>query len=287
MNETPNSIFENSPCPSEKELLAYVSRNLPNKEVRKIELHIATCPICSDMIEGLMNMKEPEKLDAISEDLIRQASSRKTPILRLAKPMIYAIAASLVILLGMLAIFRWIVPSEERSMVSQNDPTQSEEIVQPPLTPADTEVKVIEKEAAIVERKPKLESRETRESVFPVSEEELPEIIAEEAVQPTQDQPISLTSIRDSQEKPEVFVVDGVQEPLEEKASKESGFRLKKALQKPGDSSQWKALYELAVCLHQMGFDPYALYLLNQIPEEAGFTWYPEVHDLIRKISGN
>lgn len=46
-------MLQPSPCLEQAEMEAYIRGGLDAKSERKVEMHIADCPICSDMIEGM------------------------------------------------------------------------------------------------------------------------------------------------------------------------------------------------------------------------------------------
>jgi hypothetical protein len=340
MNQPQNPLFEASPCPSEQTLQAYVTGRLPEDQIRKVEAHISGCPVCSDMVDGLMQMKDPGDLDAISNELMHRAAARKPKMVKLVRPMIYAVAASLIILIGMLAVFRWVVPATERSKISQNETviqtkeegvnelSAIEESSETRMGNPDQEVSISNDDLSdnastetIMENDPETTTRETREEVSEKTKKAREgsqsidkidsrqpslstlsinnqEVLAEKETESKLADQFSIAGIREAEEEPAVFVVDGIQESRKVKSSRVSGSTVKKSLfQSMGpiknstheglDSTQWKALFVLAKNCHQLGFDPYALYLLHQIPSNSGYSWYPEARELIEKLSQN
>jgi hypothetical protein len=51
-------ILGGSSCVSKRQLRDYVQGTLTNEEVHAIEVHLISCPLCSDAIEGLFEQKE-------------------------------------------------------------------------------------------------------------------------------------------------------------------------------------------------------------------------------------
>lgn len=49
-----HDIFLETDCPSMDRLTLYIQHQLSADEIRTIELHIASCPLCNDAIDGLM-----------------------------------------------------------------------------------------------------------------------------------------------------------------------------------------------------------------------------------------
>ncbi len=101
-------IFNHSSCLTAHEIEQYVSGTLNEKEIRRVELHLADCPMCSDEVDGYALLKDKNKLPNIISELhtladkkisgtkiIPLQSSRKKINKRL-----FSIAASLILLLG-------------------------------------------------------------------------------------------------------------------------------------------------------------------------------------------
>jgi hypothetical protein len=270
MNQPQNPLFEASPCPSEQTLQAYVTGRLPEDQIRKVEAHISGCPVCSDMVDGLMQMKDPGDLDAISNELMHRAAARKPKMVKLVRPMIYAVAASLIILIGMLAVFRWVVPATERSKISQN-----ETVIQT-------------KEEGVNELSAIEESSETRmgnpDQEVSISNDDLSDNASTETIMENE----SETFIETEPETTTIETRDKVSEKTKKaREGSQSMGSITKSSHEGLDSTQWKALFVLAKNCHQLGFDPYALYLLHQIPSNSGYSWYPEAREMIEKLSQN
>jgi len=103
-----NNIFNHTICLTSSEIQKYVSGKLNEKDIRRVELHIADCPMCNDELDGYMLLKGKNNLPNIIYDinnkidkkvfgskLIPQDSSRKKINKRF-----FSIAASLILLLG-------------------------------------------------------------------------------------------------------------------------------------------------------------------------------------------
>jgi hypothetical protein len=59
---TNNDIFKLTECPSDADLLAYVSNEVNAEDKRKIELHLIDCEMCNDMVEGYQRM-DPTQIE--------------------------------------------------------------------------------------------------------------------------------------------------------------------------------------------------------------------------------
>lgn len=55
-------ILENSACLSKGQLLGYIKHTLYPEELRAVELHLNTCALCNDALEGLETQQSPESL---------------------------------------------------------------------------------------------------------------------------------------------------------------------------------------------------------------------------------
>ena len=55
-------ILENSACLSKGQLLGYIKHTLYPEELRAVELHLSTCALCNDALEGLELQQDPDKL---------------------------------------------------------------------------------------------------------------------------------------------------------------------------------------------------------------------------------
>lgn len=55
-------ILENSACLSKGQLLGYLKHTLYPEELRAVELHLNTCSLCNDALEGLELQQDPDKL---------------------------------------------------------------------------------------------------------------------------------------------------------------------------------------------------------------------------------
>lgn len=61
------AIFSISEHLTDKEAMLYAAHKLNSTQVRRVELHMADCEMCSDVVEGLMNSTKP--IDTINAEL--------------------------------------------------------------------------------------------------------------------------------------------------------------------------------------------------------------------------
>lgn len=71
-----NTIFQNSDCLSEDQLLAYTSNQLSNKERNIVERHTINCKFCSDAIEGFQLTPNSVKLYNSNKNSFKSTPSK-------------------------------------------------------------------------------------------------------------------------------------------------------------------------------------------------------------------
>ena len=104
-----NKIFQTTACLSEETMKACLNNELTAEDKHIVEQHLADCPMCTDALEGLSYMKNPDKLGAYinlinAEVDARIRPKRRTLIYRI-KPA-YSIAAALILLFGIAYILK-------------------------------------------------------------------------------------------------------------------------------------------------------------------------------------
>ncbi len=67
--DMPKDIFKETTCLSEEQLRAYLHGNLSREERHQIEVHLSTCEFCSEALEGLIEMEQPDELPAIVQQI--------------------------------------------------------------------------------------------------------------------------------------------------------------------------------------------------------------------------
>jgi hypothetical protein len=111
LKEKWHHILGNSPCPDIEELIQYSLGNTPEEKVFAIEDHLADCPVCSDLLDGIRATKNLESIGKaeleISERLqgtlfAKKGKSRFSVYFRR-----YGIAASIVLLAGITALMHY------------------------------------------------------------------------------------------------------------------------------------------------------------------------------------
>src|ERR1035438_6361935 len=64
-----DNIFSDSECISEETMFAYIENKLTPMERRVVEVHLASCELCSDALEGLSLVKDKDKIRRIVADI--------------------------------------------------------------------------------------------------------------------------------------------------------------------------------------------------------------------------
>ena len=118
-------IFKHTDCISEEMLLKYISNKLSPAEKHEVEKHLVDCEMCSDAVDGLKMVTGPKKISAITSELnqkIQQrAAKNEVKIIFLSQYRTQlAVAASIVLILGLVWFFRSNVSMNEMSPASSD-----------------------------------------------------------------------------------------------------------------------------------------------------------------------
>lgn len=69
MKDKLDNIFSDSECISEETMYAYMENKLTAQERRIVEVHLASCELCSDALEGLSLVRDKDKIRRIVADI--------------------------------------------------------------------------------------------------------------------------------------------------------------------------------------------------------------------------
>lgn len=72
MKKDISSIFDESGCLGERQMMDYLHGRLNEKEMHALEAHIADCDFCNEALEGLMQVKNKEQIPVIVKQIHRQ-----------------------------------------------------------------------------------------------------------------------------------------------------------------------------------------------------------------------
>jgi len=316
MNNNLHTVFSGSDCPTHDQLLGYVDNRLPEKEKHLIEMHLVDCEMCSDEVEGLAAMRDPEQLPVIVEELEQRVAASQSRRFRMNTRAILAAAAIIVLLVGAVFIFRYVVWQNQEPLISEQataPPTEQEDDLQQkaadeaPPPPTETskhkQQEVRSRSDVIPETTPKKAETPIRVDESVIEDETDAEIMEEPAVEE------KLAFVADTQVISGMGgVVDGVSPKTQ------AGFRKSvKAKQAPslstmklakvyleaedyksaskmfrdiiaGDSLNYDAIYHLAYCYHNLNRDKKALKALRKILTDPANDFYQQAQVLQEKI---
>lgn len=88
------NIFTQRLCLAKEELISYANGTLPQRQAHYVESHLLDCELCSDALEGIIQLREPGHLIEISNDLVRTMNEKK--IINENKPYKWYLAAAIV-----------------------------------------------------------------------------------------------------------------------------------------------------------------------------------------------
>lgn len=204
-------IFDKTSCPSTETLKKHYLKELNKNEMRELELHLVDCELCNDVLDGLGEMKHPNKLDLYTSE-IEQNLKRKTTGRNIGMSLKIAAAIAFLILAGgSIFLFDFLKEEPSESMLGSN--IQKEE-------------KSGKGGAAIKEKKEESFAIEEKEEVAPTRPEESDEgskssekdIVAGQEVAETVSEPekkeiIEVTEVIVSEEVAESTHIEEVTEP--------------------------------------------------------------------------
>lgn len=131
MQENNNIFDESSGCIRQDALLEYLQGKLSGKERNLVEKHLLECEMCSDELEGLSNLSEPERIAEIETELNSMVDKRTAPrILWLNPKVIYRVAAVAVLTIGVSTLlYYFVLKTTPPTMMSESQmPTVSAEM---------------------------------------------------------------------------------------------------------------------------------------------------------------
>lgn len=129
------------PCLSKEQLFRYIDGKLSSAEMHAVEKHLIECDFCSDALEGLQLVKDRSKAAAVipvaGEE---EEEDRKIIPLFRNRRIIFALAASVVLVLGISVVMRFSMNSDENAKMAdantKADSTSSISVQKPGMAPA-------------------------------------------------------------------------------------------------------------------------------------------------------
>ena len=131
------TVFASSNCPSDETLMRYVQQKLKMDSLRAMELHLADCDICSDIVEGfqIANNMALVKSDVseINQRIEKRIALSETKFFSISRNKLYAIAASVLVLAGIGLINYFIVTKKEAIALLDQTKKHTEIITPAPI----------------------------------------------------------------------------------------------------------------------------------------------------------
>jgi len=69
MNKEAAFIFEQSGCPSSRQLIDYLEGKLSPEQVHQVEAHLAGCVFCSEALDGFQQVEHKEQIPVIVKQI--------------------------------------------------------------------------------------------------------------------------------------------------------------------------------------------------------------------------
>ncbi|MBN1988511.1 MAG: hypothetical protein JW783_03855 [Bacteroidales bacterium] len=125
------TTYNGNGCIPNQVLVAYLKGELNSKEAHMVERHVANCPMCTDELEGLSLLANPEQIHAIENKLNKQIDKR------LASPFIHRanrtpwlrIAATLLLFVGVSSLVVWVSINNNRNDMFAEGMYNNDELV--------------------------------------------------------------------------------------------------------------------------------------------------------------
>ena len=131
MDKNKHIFLDDKDCIPKDMLIRYVNDQLDARERHRVEKHAIDCAMCSDAIEGLMEMKDPSKLKGIIDGLDRRVMAKEQSgpkILWMDTRVRVAAAAGAALLIGLVYFFNRNLNSvTNEKTVSENLPEKTKE----------------------------------------------------------------------------------------------------------------------------------------------------------------
>ena len=129
-------IFDKTDCLSFEEIKKYVSGQMNKDQIRRVELHLADCPMCSDEVEAYNLLSDKTKLAEIISDINNKIDTKLTSLKtipihsssgKISLKRIVSIAASVVLLIGAGFIIRFYMNNSDKTTAENNLPVNKVE----------------------------------------------------------------------------------------------------------------------------------------------------------------
>lgn len=128
-----DDILKHTNCLTQQQMQDYLKNNLNRAEVRKVELHLASCDFCTEAMDGLSDMNSEKQLSATMKQMRKhlhyqvnqsavQKSKRKNPFLWI---IISIIIVLIILLLAFFVVDRSIKDNQDNATILKHEQTMT------------------------------------------------------------------------------------------------------------------------------------------------------------------
>lgn len=119
-----NTSFNNGKHLTAAELVAYSQGNLSNREMHRLELHLISCELCNDALEGVSQVSEAALLKSLAE--VEEKTQVKSSLeISISRNQWMAMAASIALIAVVSAVFYFLPNREETSLAEKSNLEES------------------------------------------------------------------------------------------------------------------------------------------------------------------
>ncbi|MBN2682172.1 MAG: zf-HC2 domain-containing protein [Bacteroidales bacterium] len=143
MNKKQHIIFSKGECPPTEAFYSYLEGKLSAEEIRKFELHLADCEMCSDMLEGIelvgSRAMAETQINKINTKIRKNSQNRESKIIRIDRRMRYLAAAVVIVLAASYFVLDNNIRNKEQKLVSKNEESAKNQEIAQELTKTEEE----------------------------------------------------------------------------------------------------------------------------------------------------
>jgi hypothetical protein len=123
-----DEILKNSDCPDDQTLQDYAYNRLSGIALRKVELHLADCEMCDDVVEGMQSMNEQSfnaDVKKLQTKVLEKSKTRIIPLWGLKK--ILSMAAVVALIFVVSRLFYTQMDATKNNEIAMNDKVEQKE----------------------------------------------------------------------------------------------------------------------------------------------------------------
>ena len=122
-----NTSFNNDTHLTYEELVAYSQGNLSNKEMHRLELHLISCELCNDALDGVANIEEVKLYESLIS-IKSRTEIKSSKSISISRKQWLAMAAS-VALIAVVSVIVLLVPHAQDATIAEEQPIEQETLV--------------------------------------------------------------------------------------------------------------------------------------------------------------